>query len=152
MNAQIIPFQTKTHRTLALARAWYYCLKDDYAKQGLIIDRKTVIEDAVVEALVEQYLGRRYWERDSVVAEVVVDEWRKIARREICTGWLQCWLDRWLHGKFLPVKKVPPRRPRCSKATRKKPAATVIPLQARCAESNAASFLRKNAAQSAAGA
>ena len=131
MTAQIIPFQTKTHRTLALARAWYYVRKDDYAKQGLVIDRETIIEEAVVEALVEQELGRRYWERDSV-EERFVDEWREIMRRPGNAEWLQCWLDRWLHGKFLPVKKVPPRRPRCSKATREKPVAAVILFPKRC--------------------
>ena len=137
MNAQIIPFQTKSDRLLALARSWYRHLRDDYQQQGRLVDRAEIIENAAVEALVEDNLGWRYWERgDFSPNDETVKTYRGIFRDDRWgrTEPLKRRLDDCLHGKWQRMKAVPPRHPRCSKATREKPVATVIALSARSTE------------------
>lgn len=137
MSALVIPFQTKSDRLLALARSWYRHFRDDYQNRGLVVDRAEIIENAAVEALVEDYQGWRYWEEAGRTND---DQWAKWYREFFRddkwghTERLKCRLDDCLHGKWRRMKAVPLRHPRCSKATREKPVATVIPFPARSTE------------------
>jgi hypothetical protein len=135
MNAQIIPFQTKSDRLLALARSWYRHFRDDYQQQGRLVDRAEIIEKAAVEALVENDQGWRYWEEAGRTTDDQSAKWYREFFRDDKWGHterLKCRLDDCLHGKWHRMKAVPPRHPRCSKATREKPVATVIPFRVRC--------------------
>lgn len=136
MTAQIIPFQTKGDRMLALARSWYRNIKENYAKQGLIIDREKLIEEAVVEARVEEWMGRRYWEKPGMETDSeYANSWRKIARRQIPDmELLRLRLDECLHGKWQRMKAVAPRRPRRWKPKIDVPIARIIPFPTRCPE------------------
>ena len=82
MTAQIIPFQTKSDRLLALALAWYHHLKDDRQNRSLTFNRMDLIEEAAVDALAEDSLGWHYWEKgeDFRPSDGMVETFRGIYR------------------------------------------------------------------------
>jgi hypothetical protein len=134
MSAQIIPFQTKRDRVLALAISWYRNIRDEYAKEGSIVDREKVIEEAVVEAMVEEWLGRRYWDKPDMATDGEdANRWREIARfRSRERNTLHRRLDDCLQGKWQRMKSVAPRRPRRWKPRSDAPIAQIIPFRIHC--------------------
>jgi len=132
MNAQIIPFQTKSDRLLALARSWYRHLRDDYQQQGRLVDRAEIIENAAVDALAEDSLGWHYWEKgeDFRPSDGMVETFRRIYRDDKWgrTESLKRRLDDCLHGKWQRMKTVAPRRCRCRKVRKDVSMAQIIPF------------------------
>jgi len=145
MSADIIPFQTKSDRMLALALSWYRSLRDEAVKEGSVVDREKIIEEAVVEARVEEWLGRRYWDNPDMATDCEdMNRWRMIARYR-SSEWetLRLRLDDCLSGKWQRMKKVAPRRPRRWKARSDAPIAQIIPFPISCCNEVTSSLSRK---------
>jgi len=132
MTAQIIPFQTKSDRLLALALAWYHHLKDDRQNRSLTFNRMDLIEEAAVDALAEDSLGWHYWEKgeDFRPSDGMAETFRGIYRDDKWgrTESLKRRLDDCLHGKWQRMKTVAPRRCRCRKVRKDVSMAQIIPF------------------------
>lgn len=145
-TAQIIPFQTQEHRTLANAFAYYHFIKANRARSGDSVDRKSIIPSAVYAAVADERWGPD-WRDDPEVRKVIdrettdrlwaatvgggrreFDHWDQYSQR---LEWL---LARWLDGKLQRLRQRKPLRPPRRRIPGDAPLAQVVPFPIRCAE------------------
>jgi len=146
MTAQIIPFQTQEHRTLANAYAYYHFYKDEYTRSGGSVSRKSTISIAVYAAAADERWGRDW--RDDPEIKKAMDKkdgdrisdaiygrlnfernrWDQYSRR------LELQLGLWLDGRLQRLRQRQPLRPPRRRIKSDAPLAQIIPFPVRCPE------------------
>lgn len=140
MNGQIIPFQTREHRTLAKAFVYFHLIKDDRFRSGDSVDRESIIPIAVYGATADERWGKNW--RDDPGVKKAMDQEQVDSIRSLWTGrtnweaqhWdqysrrLEWLLARWLDGKLQRLRQRKPLRPPRRRIPSDAPLAQIVPF------------------------